>query len=109
MNSSRRPKLSKAAAEQFLRIPARTDIPVFHAAEMDPGSEGADQADGGRPAGDGRASRRVDEVLGHEHQESRAQAVSAGALALEGSRDASASIRLLTMSRWRSQPASCSR
>src|SRR6266542_99839 len=36
---------------------------------MDPRGTEQDQADAGRPAGDGGASRRVDEVLGREHKE----------------------------------------
>ena len=78
------PEALKAAAQQFLRIPARTDIPGVIAAAVDSGREVEDQADGSRSPRDGRASRRVDEVLGREHQESREQAVSAGALALNG-------------------------
>jgi ABC-type Fe3+/spermidine/putrescine transport system ATPase subunit len=50
---------------------------------MDSGSELEDLADACRQKGDGRSPRRVDEILGCQHQESRAQAVSEGSLALE--------------------------
>src|ERR1700687_2685628 len=44
---------------------------------MDPRCDGADQAESCRSRSDGRAPRRVDEVLGREHQEPRTRAVTA--------------------------------
>src|SRR3979411_2185221 len=44
---------------------------------MDPRCDGADQTDACRSRSDGRAPRRVDEVLGREHQEPRTRAVTA--------------------------------
>src|SRR6266550_8157394 len=44
---------------------------------MDPRCDGADQADAGRSRSDGSAPRRVDEVMGREHQESRTATVTA--------------------------------
>src|ERR1700694_3457071 len=44
---------------------------------MDPRCDGANQADACRSRSDGRAPRRVDEVLGREHPEPRTRAVTA--------------------------------
>src|SRR5439155_9490890 len=44
---------------------------------LDSRGDGADQADAGRSRSDGSAPRRVDEVLGREHQESRTATVTA--------------------------------
>src|SRR4051812_33907607 len=51
---------------------------------MDSGRNVGDQADAGRSPGDGRAPRRVDEVLGRQHQESRTEAVTAAPSARTG-------------------------
>src|ERR1700682_1929300 len=44
---------------------------------MDPRCDGEDQADACRSRSDGRAPRRMDEVLGREHQEPRTETVTA--------------------------------
>src|SRR2546423_1296456 len=64
------------------------------ASRLDSRRDGQDQADAGRPRGDGGASRRVDEVLGCKYSEPRKAAVTdapqarsgkeSGTLALEG-------------------------
>ena len=78
------PEALIAAADSFLRIPARKDIPLAKLPAVDPRREGEDQADAGGSRSDGRAPRRVDEVLGREHPEPRTRAVTAAPAARGG-------------------------
>ena len=89
------PEAMIAAAEHSSAFPRATTFRVSQLPAMDSRRDGEDQADAGGSRSDGRAPRRVDEVLGREHQEPRTAAVTAapkarggecsgGALALNG-------------------------